>query len=251
MPTKGTVLLAGDEDGFIEATQAFLEENGLACHSVRKVQDLTKAIATVEFNLIIMDFTLPGNRGLAVVEDVRAQTNILPVIVVTGYPSLQSAVESVRLNVLEYLIKPIDFPRLLEVVKKGIHHNHVLDAVQKARQEAGQRVSQLAEIAETLRIFGEIVHLQPDTGHTSDPTSKGLQLQVPMVTQPLEASPNGSSACLKTPQPFPKTLMGTQYYKLREGIYETIHVLQKTKSAFRSTDLASLRLKLEKLLKEC
>ena len=245
MTSQGSILLADDEETFLEATQDLLEEEGFNCQTVRNAHELLATLETSDFDLLITDLNMPGNRVLEMVDEVRAQSKALPVIVVTGYPSLPSAVESVRLNVLEYLIKPVDFQKLLGVVQRGIQHKHALRTVQQARQEATERATQLAKIEKTLSAFGE--HLDEETGSvlSTDPALKELQLKM-----------EGLTDLIKTSGPEASSLGGSlsgniahDYYKVREGLYEAIQVLQQTKGSFRSKELANLRIKLQNLLK--
>lgn len=63
------------------------------------------------------------------VKEVRSQSTQLRVIVVTGYPSLPTAMESFHLNVLEYLIKPIDYTVLLAAIKQGFQRKQILRSI--------------------------------------------------------------------------------------------------------------------------
>ena len=246
MSSQGNILLADDENTFLEATQDLLEEEGFDCQTVRNAQELSAALEVSDFDLLITDLNMPGNRVLEMVDEVRTQSKALPVIVVTGYPSLPSAVESVRLNVLEYLIKPVDFQKLLGVVQRGIQHKQALRAVQRARHEATERVTRLAKIEKTLSDFGENVDEETGSALSTDPALKELHLKMEGLTDLIKASGQEASS-------LGASLSGNidnDYYKVREGLYEAIQVLQQTKGSFRSKELASLRIKLQTLLRE-
>lgn len=245
MERQGTILLADDEDTFIEATEELLREEGFDCFAVKNSKELSQALKSTDFDLLITDLNMPGNRVLEMVEELRIGSLALPVIVVTGYPSIPSAVESVRLNVLEYFIKPVDYPKLLSAAKRGVQHKQVLRSVRKAREEASQRERQLAEMEETLSVFGGIV---PEAGVEAallnDPQTQQLKLQVEGLTRALDHGDHS----LHGPQE--SSVSVSDYLRLRDGIYETIQVLQKTKGAFHSKDLARLRIYLQDLLRE-
>ncbi len=239
MDSTGSILLADDEEVFLEATSELLEDEGFTCHQVRNVMEMAEVLSTAEFDLLITDLNMPGNRVLEMVDDVRQQSKALPVIVVTGYPSVPSAVESVRLNVLEYLIKPVPFPNLLEAVKRGVRQKQMLRSVRKAKQEAEERTKRLIQIEETLSVSPDSVQ-ETVIGDVllADPQVKELRRQIDVLTQLVEPATNRSQGS------------GTEYFRLREGIFEAIQILQRTKSAFKSKDLAMLRVKLETLLNE-
>ena len=239
MESQGTILLADDEEVFLEATQDLLKEEGFECNTVRNAQELSTALNTIDYDLLITDLNMPGNRVLEMVNEIRNKAMAIPVIVVTGYPSIPSAVESVRLNVLEYLIKPIDYPKLLDATRRGVQHKQVLRTVRKARQEVDLRAAQLAEIERTLSVFGSAVEdTEVSEALVEDSETKYLKSQLK------ESIPSESSQSPSSPYDL------ARYVKLREGIHDTIEVLQKTKGAFRSKVLGDLRQKLQKLLKE-
>ncbi len=229
MTSQGTILLADDEDTFLEATKDLLEEEGYVCHSVRDANQLSDALKTGHFDLLITDLNMPGNRIMEKVGELREQSKVMPVIVVTGYPSVTTAVESVRLNVLEYMIKPVNFHILLDAVKRGIEHKQALRTLSQARKEAEHHTQSLLKMEETLNTM----HFTMDQD-----TSQSLLAELPLTakTQPKSAEPSAPSM--------------DDYFRLRESIFHTIQILQKTKSAFRSKDLASLRKYLEEVLEE-
>lgn len=74
---------------------------------------------TWDFDVLITDLNVPGNRVLEMVREIRSRSAQLPVIVVTGYPSVPTAVESFHLHVLEYLITRVDYSALLAAIKQG------------------------------------------------------------------------------------------------------------------------------------
>ena len=233
MIEHGKVLLADDEATFLEATKDLLEEEGYSCHSVRDASELSDALASSDFDLLITDLNMPGNRIMEKVSELSQQSRIMPVIVVTGYPSVPTAVESVRLNVLEYMIKPVNFSNLLTAVKRGIQHKRALGTISHARQEAEHHTQGLANLEETLSTFP--LSMDEETGQA---------LIAELVQSPAISRPQPSAS---SPTPAPSM---TDYYRLRESVFHTIQILQKTKSAFRSKDLAGLRKYLETVLQD-
>ena len=180
MKNQGSVLIADDEETFLEATTDLLQEDGFDCFSVRNGEELASALKSTEFDLLITDLKMPGNRVLEMVDEIRTRSAMLPVIVVTGYPSIPSAVESVRLNVLEYFIKPIEHDKLLEATRRGIEHKRVLHRVHKARQAAQDRLTRLEDFERTLKEMkkGHLAEKEVVDTLVGDPEVRELQFQV-------------------------------------------------------------------------
>lgn len=242
MPTvQGNILLADDEETFLEATQDLLQEEGYDCHAVRNAEELGQALNSArDFDVLITDLNMPGNRVLEMVREIRLQSTQLPVIVVTGYPSVPTAVESIHLHVLEYLIKPVDYPALLAAIKQGLQQKQVLRSVQRAKNEAASRVERLTKIEETLKAWGTTI------GH-SEVEEILLSDSHVQETNALGREASGEHE-YSSSFPVSASIPPTDYFHLREAVFETIQILQKTKSAFRSKDLAALRKKLESVL---
>ncbi len=228
MTPAGTILLADDEDTFLEATKDLLEEEGYACHGVRNATELSDALSVGQFDLLITDLNMPGNRIMEKVSELREQSKVMPVIVITGYPSVPTAVESVRLNVMEYMIKPVNFPVLLDAVKRAIQHKQMLNTLSDVRHHAEAHVQNLSSLEETLSTFHIPMNESANQELLSNVVSNS-QVQQQAVDVPALPSM-------------------TDYFRLRESVFHTIQVLQKTKSAFRSKDLAGLRKYLEEVL---
>ncbi len=239
--SQGHILLADDEETFLEATQDLLQEEGYDCHVVRNAQELGQALMSAgDFDVLITDLNMPGNRVLEMVKEIRSQSTQLPVIVVTGYPSVPTAVESIHLHVLEYLIKPVDYPVLLGAIKQALQQMQILRSVQLARKEALSRVAQLEKVEGTLKTWGLKIPHSDVENMLSASTSTASNVQTPNISRSSEQDSHSSST--------PHTRTTEDYFHLREAVFETIQVLQKTKSAFRSRELAMLRKKLEIIL---
>lgn len=239
--TLGNILLADDEETFLEATQDLLQEEGYDCHTVRNAKELGQALHSAwDVDVLITDLNMPGNRVLEMVREIRSQSTQLPVIVVTGYPSVPTAVESLHLHVLEYLIKPIDYSALLAAIQQGLQQKKVLRSVQRVRDEAVSRVERLTKIEETLKTCGATI-LDPEIEEILSTASK-------MKKQKVQSDENVPSLDPALPPPDNSPISPLDYFHLREAVFETIQVLHKTKSAFRSKDLAELRKKLESVL---
>ena len=97
---------------------------------------------------------MDGMNGIALLERIRARDPDLPVVVCTGYGSIRTAVEAIRLGATDYLTKPIDLDALTVVVDRALHTT-ALNAENRSlrRQVASPRTSTsvLASRAQRLR----------------------------------------------------------------------------------------------------
>lgn len=77
-----------------------------------------------DFDVILTDIKMEGEDGLSFVDKVRQGHPDLPIIVMTGYPSVESAVEALRKRVYDYIIKPFNINRLFATVKAASDEYH-------------------------------------------------------------------------------------------------------------------------------
>jgi len=124
----GEILVVDDDPDIRELLVEHLRGKGLR---VATAADGRAAIAAIErspghFGLIFTDLQLPGADGLAVVRSARQVHPTCHVVIITGYASLDSAIEAVRLGAYDYLTKPFSLGQL-DVILGRILDRHALE----------------------------------------------------------------------------------------------------------------------------
>ncbi len=161
MPRSGKILVADDEATFLEATVDLLREEGFECDGAPDAFHAESLLRQKDYDLLIADIRMPGNLELELLKGLKSTTGGLPVILVTGYPSLDTAMLSTRLSVVGYMLKPVNFDDLLEVAQEAIAHYRSLRTFYDPQQGAEKPLSALpgaepgshygqARVAETL-----------------------------------------------------------------------------------------------------
>ncbi|HEY1697455.1 MAG TPA: EAL domain-containing protein [Polyangiaceae bacterium] len=114
-----TVLVVDDDDALARAVKRILEGEG---YVVTAVHDGAAAIETIQqepFDVILSDIHMPGMSGVDMLRVVRAYDLDVPVILMTGSPSVETAIEAVSLGALRYLQKPTPRDVLLGAVERA------------------------------------------------------------------------------------------------------------------------------------
>ena len=119
-PASPRILIADDEPLFLQTTAALLRKAGFTCTSASNGTAALEALSREPFDLVISDLNMPGNLKLELLREGRTKWPEVPVIVVTGAPSLPSAIESVRLGITDYLLKPVKYEDLLSAVRRAL-----------------------------------------------------------------------------------------------------------------------------------
>jgi DNA-binding NtrC family response regulator len=115
-PTR--ILIADDESLYLRTTGALLRKAGYECECVSNSFDAIESLRRSSFDLILSDLNMPGNLKLELLREGRSQWPHIPLIVVTGVPSLPTAIEGVRLGIADYLLKPVKFDDLLGSIER-------------------------------------------------------------------------------------------------------------------------------------
>ena len=89
----------------------------------------TKALDVLgaeDVDLILTDLKMPDMDGLEMIKKAGADRNGPPVIIMTGFPSIESAIEAIRLKVADYIIKPFNINRLFESIESVLNESVVV-----------------------------------------------------------------------------------------------------------------------------
>jgi two-component system response regulator AtoC len=111
---RGRVLLVEDESYVRESLREILRERGYEVLEAGAVPEAMAKLARTPVDVVLTDYRLPGSDGLALVKQVRALSDQIPVVVLTGQGTIASAVECLKSGASDYLLKPAD-PEALEV----------------------------------------------------------------------------------------------------------------------------------------
>lgn len=135
MKEKMRLLVLDDTLDMAESIGLMLARAGCECtisSEPTKVQDL---IVETQPDLIVTGLRMPGLDGIQVLELVKKTYPTLPVIIVTGYATVDAAVEAMRRGAADFLPKPFHSDELLVRIKKALNHVRVLDENLYLRQE--------------------------------------------------------------------------------------------------------------------
>jgi CheY-like chemotaxis protein/glycine cleavage system H lipoate-binding protein len=120
MRTAYDVLLVEDEPVVREAATRILRPEGLA---VDRVEDVAGALAQLrrhDHKLVLSDLMLPGFSGFDLLERMSGERPALPVILITGYATIENALAAFKKGAFDFLPKPFDVPELLGVVRRAL-----------------------------------------------------------------------------------------------------------------------------------
>ena len=115
------ILIVDDEENLRLTFQLFLQRQGYApVYTAAGFKEALALIAENSFDLIISDIVLEGNSGIDLLRRIRKMGARCPVVMVTGYPNVETASEAVRLGAFDYISKPVDKETLLKTARLAL-----------------------------------------------------------------------------------------------------------------------------------
>ncbi|MCC6591166.1 MAG: sigma-54-dependent Fis family transcriptional regulator [Bryobacterales bacterium] len=134
---KARLLIVEDEDKLRRVVELQLRSAG---YDVEQAPSAEAALAVAErVDLIITDLRLPGKDGLAFLKELRTRRVAAPVIVMTAYSSVETAVEAMKAGAQDFIPKPFSMDHLLTVVDKALEVRALRDENESLREQLGAR----------------------------------------------------------------------------------------------------------------
>ncbi len=119
------IVFVDDDTKTCELIQRFSEDTNYDCVTFQNPHHALEYINSNRVDLIITDLRMPGMTGIELLQNVRDQNSNVPVIVITGYSSVDSAVEALRLGATDFIKKPFDMEELFVVIDKTLQHTQL------------------------------------------------------------------------------------------------------------------------------
>ena len=128
------ILIVDDEPLIRESLYEILRIDGYRAHMAPNGEEALAFVKTHKVDIIVTDLKLPRISGLDLLESVKAQSPHTEVIVITGYGSVETAVEAMKKGAYDYITKPINDNEVKLIIRKIIEHKNVLAENENLRQ---------------------------------------------------------------------------------------------------------------------
>lgn len=239
VPSRGRVLLADDDDAFRRALAACLARAGFECEQADSAAAALDQLKKGGYEALISDIEMPGNADLELVETLPSVAGGLPVILLTGRPSVETAARSVRLHAAAYLLKPPDFAELCAVLEAAIgdfRGIRLLKENRKRLQDWDQEIERMIRLLE---------HGAGQTPRDRQAVQQDyMRLTLRNLVVGLIELEN-----LMLPDPEASGVTGAlEKQSFLNTLRKTIGVLSETRHQFKSKALGELRKELETLI---
>lgn len=130
---KAKILVIDDEKSLRFTFQRFLSDEGYEVDTAADYQEALQRIQQECYDAVFSDILLGDKTGIDVLRDIKQEIPLCPVIMVTGYPNIETASEALRLGAFDYISKPVVKKDLLQVARAAIKYRQVAEENERNR----------------------------------------------------------------------------------------------------------------------
>jgi two-component system response regulator HydG len=163
MTVQRHVLVVDDEQETCDLLQMVLEREGYAVTTSTSAQNALELVGSKDFDCVVTDLSMPEMGGLELCERVVGTRPNVPVVVITGQGSLETAIGAIRVGSYDFITKPIDPKILVVAVARAIAHKDLSDEVKRLQAVAPVEESKLENVVGTSaamrRVFGLVARV--------------------------------------------------------------------------------------------
>lgn len=120
MSTKAKILVVDDEESILELCTRVLSIEGYDVVKASHYKEAMEQLNSQKFDLVVTDVKMPGKSGLELIKELRSTRPELPTVIITGHGTMDTAMESLKLGVGGFVVKPFTSEELTSAVKNVI-----------------------------------------------------------------------------------------------------------------------------------
>ncbi len=162
MSEKASLLIVEDDEGSRLFLQNVFKKTRYQVDASADGEEAIKKIRTNEYDIILTDLDLGNLSGIDILKEAKLQNYSPEVVVITAYGTVESAVEAIKLEAFDYLLKPVDSKRVVLAVNNALERKRLRSEVISLRNQLGKRYSReniIAESSKMRRLLDLIDHI--------------------------------------------------------------------------------------------
>jgi DNA-binding NtrC family response regulator len=136
-----TILIVEDEAKMRRLLELNLAEDGFATLSAEDAETGARLLRENSVDLVLTDLKLPGMNGLEFLQTIKRQNAALPVVVMTAFGTVETAVEAMKAGASDYVLKPFSLGEMRIVIRKELDVHNLREENRSLREALGQRYS--------------------------------------------------------------------------------------------------------------
>lgn len=135
------ILIIDDDSGLRKSLSAFLSKNGYNVKTAPGGKAGLKIIKNEKIDLVLLDIRMPEMDGITTLKKIKELNKTLNIIIITGFGSIETAVEAMKNGAIDYVKKPFNLKHLLEKINTALKVNYLIIKDYQSSSESGLRYS--------------------------------------------------------------------------------------------------------------
>ena len=211
--------------------KALLREN-MPTRSFTNARDVLIALGTASDldgpQILVSDIRMPGGSGLDLLEKVKAKHPGLPVIIMTAFSDLDSAVSAFQGGAFEYLPKPFDLPKAVELIRRAVQESQREEVSEQRVEAAPEMLGQAPAMQDVFRAIGRLsqssvtVMITGESGTGKELVARALHKHSPRGS----AGNNGPFVAINTAA-IPKDLLESELFGHERGAFTGAQTMRR------------------------
>lgn len=209
------VWIVDDDRSIRWVLEKALQKADIPCKTFSEAESVLQAIKKEQPALILSDIHMPGKSGLEMLSEIKKSDPKLPIIIMTAYSDLDSAVASFQGGAFEYLPKPFDIDKAIELVRRATEENEEEEQT-PSEETASEIIGKAPAMQEVFRAIGRLsqskatVLLTGESGAGKEVVARALHKHSPRANAPFVAINMAA---------IPKDLMETELFGHEKGAF--------------------------------
>ena len=191
------IWIVDDDQSIRFVLEKALLRQGLPTRSFTNPRDVLMAIATMADEdapqVLVSDIRMPGGSGLDLLSKVKEKLPGLPVIIMTAYSDLDSAVSAFQGGAFEYLPKPFDLPKAVELIRRAVEESQREEVAEERMADSPEMLGQAPAMQDVFRAIGRLsqsnvtVMITGESGSGKELVARALHKHSPRANGPFVA----------------------------------------------------------------
>ena len=150
------IWIVDDDQSIRFVLQKALERAGLPVRSFASARDVQQALATEQPQVLVSDIRMPGGSGITLLQELKRSQPQLPVIIMTAYSDLDSAVSAFQSGAFEYLSKPFDVDKAVDLIRRAVDESLREQGVASGGLETPELLGRAPAMQDVFRAIGRL-----------------------------------------------------------------------------------------------